>query len=86
MPRFVYNPVGKLRKSFGQVWGLPTLSTDRGLLALWRVGLYLPKHTANARFLGRYAQPQVSIFNLLGSYLCSVSTAPITNTKLIKGI
>jgi hypothetical protein len=76
----------KLSKTFGQVLDLPTVSTsrdDKSLLYGFLCGL---GSTANTQLLGRFTQALSVNFNLLGSSLYPVSTAPTNNTNLYKGI
>lgn len=77
---------GKLSKSFGQVLGLPTISTvsiASGFLS--QVSLS-QKHTINTQFSDWFTQAFLANFNLFNQSLCPVSTGPINNTNLIKDL
>jgi len=76
--------VDKLSTSLVQVSGLCALSTARCFVVSVRDYLYGLKRTAYEHQTSHYAQPKMSIFNLLLSNFYPLSTMPITNTKLIK--
>lgn len=84
MPKAVVKVVGKLSKSFGQVLGLPTVSTTYQLGGLSPQFLPSFQHTFNTQFSGGFAQTILADLYLLVSSLCPVSTRPINNTNLIK--
>jgi hypothetical protein len=78
-----YKYVHKLSTSYVQVWNLCAVSTVRLADQLFGHGLYVADHTAYAQLGRLFTQPKTRFFNLLDPILCSVSTVPITNTKLI---
>ena len=69
----------KLSKSFAQVLDLSAVSTGRFFGEI----LYPNLPTTMAHNFDGFAQPKNWFSNLLSAGLCSVSTGPITNTKLI---
>jgi hypothetical protein len=73
----------KLSTRLAQVLNLDTVSTGFVVLGKLLSFLYGLVHTASAQLASGFAQPKTSDFNLLGLNLYTVSTAPITNTKLI---
>jgi hypothetical protein len=76
----------KLSKRIGQVSDLRTVSTGRVKSGSEYGFLYGLVRTANAQFSGRFTQVVLADSNLLSSSLHTVSTVPITNTNLYKGI
>ncbi len=78
--------VDKLSTSLVQVFNLYAISTGRLVLRFLVVSLYMLNSTAFTTKLSLFAQPIYGRFKLLGLKFYTLSTGPITNTKLIKDL
>jgi hypothetical protein len=76
--------VEKLGKALWQSQKLYTRPTQSLNLFCGCDGLYTKIITGFAQFYSAFAQPKIPNSNLLGWFLCPVSTIPINNTNLIK--